>query len=177
MSTQALHRRLDRLARRATARQAPPLVLIDCTIFVDDQTFLEFTAADEDGRARMRADLAGYEEALVAQTMADGPETTDSRAIRAIIVTTKLQDEADVWRLTAEADAPSPDKQAALARRDAMVREAEAEWHREQAQKAPMSERDWNPSGPDEEVLYFEMPSGWPVTRAMHRARLEGLGG
>jgi len=57
-----------------------------------------------------------------------------------------------------------------------MVREAEAEARRERAMKLPWTERDHDPSGPDDEVLYVEMPSGCPVTRAMLRARL-GLGG
>lgn len=170
-----LERRLAKVTGRSVA--VPIIPLIDATVFVDDQTFLEFAAADEDSRARMRAGLAWYEEALVAQTMADGPETTDSRAIRAIVVRAALPAEEDLWRLHDDDDDHSPDKQAALERRDALVREAVSEWHREQAAKLPLAERDWDPSGPDDEIIYVEMPSGYPITRAQHRARLEAMGG
>jgi len=171
----AIRKRIGKLEARS--RPVSPIVLIDATVFVDDQTFLEFAAADEDVRARMRADLAGYEAALVAERTADLPVVEGSQAITAIIVTAKLPEEHDLWRLTAEADAPSPEKQASLERRDAMIAEAGAESRREQAMKLLWAERDHDPSGPDGEILYFEVPSGWPVTRAMHRARLEGFGG
>lgn len=177
MSTQALLRRLDRLARRAETRPVPPIVLIDATGFVDEATYAAFAAADAEDRAWMRAELASLEAALVAEKTADLPGVEGSRVIQAIIVTSRLPEEHDSWRLHADEEAPTPDRQAAIERRDAMIAEAEAEWHREQAAKRPLAERDWDPSGPDHVVLYHEQPSGWPVTRAQHRARLEAMGG
>lgn len=170
-------RNLDSIRKRvdvlhARTRPVVPLVLIDATGFVDEVTYANFAASDAGGRDQIRAELAALEDGLVAEKLADLPVVKGSRVIRAIVVTAALPEEHDVWRLTPEADTPRPDKQAALARRDALIAEAEAEWHREQAQKAPLAERDWNPSGPDEEVLYFEEPSGWPVTRATHRERM-----
>jgi len=165
-----IERRLDKI--RARSLPVPPLTLIDATVFVDEATYVAFAAADAEDRAYMRAELASLEADLVAEKLADLPVVEGSRAITAIITCSILPEEHDLWRLTADAEAPSPDRQAALDRRDAMIAEAEAESRREQAMKKPWTERDHNPSGADEEVLYFEVPSGWPVTRAQHRARL-----
>lgn len=121
-------------------------------------------------------DVARLEDDLVAEKLVDHPIIEGSRAITAIITCSILPEEHDLWRLTADAEAPSPDRQAALERRDAMIAEAEVESRRERAMKLPWTERDHDPSGSPDEILYFEVPSGWPVTRAMHRARLDARG-
>lgn len=151
-------------------------MLIDCVGFVDGQTLAEFAEADPDTRQAMRAQLARLEAALVAERTADLPVVDGSRAITAIVVTSRLPDEDDVWRLAFDdEDASDPGRRAAIERRDAKIAEAQAEARREQAQRKPMAERDHDPSGPEGEWLYTDMPSGYPVTRAQHRVRLGSI--
>lgn len=166
----AIRKRIGKLEARS--RPVSPIVMIDCVGFVDERTLAEYAASDPDDRQAMRAQLARLEDDLVAEKLADLPVVEGSRVIRAIVVTAGLPAEEDLWRLTADEETATPERQASIERRDAMIAEAEAEWHQEQAAKRPLAERDWDPSGPDHAVLYYEQPSGWPVTRAQHRARL-----
>jgi len=60
----------------------------------------------------------------------------------------------------------------AIAERDRKLDVMRAELRREERARLPLLERDEDPEGDPNEVLYFEQQSGWPVTRREHRTRL-----
>ncbi len=106
MTLRELHKRLDKLERRAMSEKAGILPIVDCVDLATIEAWSTYTTAERD---QLRADIDKRQAERVAAITADRPG--DTFTLAAIIVRDWLPDEEQMWRLEFD----EPDKERAKA--------------------------------------------------------------